>query len=370
MNKRKKVVLIIVISVMVIVVIILLGLFLLNNKNNKTNKVSFKEVKKELETYEFGEYSNLKFDCQVPKINADKIYELVLVPKSTSDEYEVDLLQNLIESYSGITVDKNEITLDNCAYINDIHGTKIGGHTFPDHTYTLWNGEKGRFDPQYHVTEKTINLLNNEDYKNEYYTDGDKQISVRETVDYVNDFIEDNLAQYFNSGEDIVLTDIMIAENSQTKEKYCALHYHHEYEGILVNDAGFSSLETNYLEPSFLEIVVFDVNNIEWITNRYYYSIEEANEVKDGIIPLSSATEMLSQKLAPFNSYKVSEVALKYVSVVNYGDENRVKKPMWCYTLNEYDFNGAIFFPCLTACVDAQTGEVYLYDMKNSMMLQ
>lgn len=366
-NKKIAVTAVLIVAI-IIAIVLKLTVF---DREEETNRKTFGEAKKELLDYTFGSHDNLIFKCLPLSVDAEELYEI-----STEDDKELEneevkgYCKKIAEIFSGKTVDLNDITIMNngSAYLNLSGEGDIGGEYYPSGTFTVWdrNETQKKGPGENYTVIKKINAFS-DDYTNEYFTAENEKISVSETVEYCTDYINSNYSEYFNDGEELVLSDILILENKDNKTNYCALRYQHKYKGILVNDAGFPDIDTKYIKPSFLEITVTGKNKIAQIDNRYYYHIKDVKKIKDKIIPLSEAENMLSEYLAPQRTYEVTEAALKYVCITEMNAECNYR-PMWCFTLLEYDWDYVDYLPTITACVDVQSGEIFVYDSYNNIM--
>lgn len=361
-NLNKKLVIGLLVFVMIIAAIIT-AIIVINRKSNVSKeKSSLEAAKAELEDYKFSEHANLEFSCQPLSIDADELYQFETGDIPLAGDREKELCKEMLEDFSGKDISINDI---------DIHDNHYAGYNKDDYfadfhvsnTFALAiNKEWERLDYENSHSIKKINALA-EDYSNEAYPVSGENLNVKETADFCTKYINDNLAKFFNDGEEAVLTDILIVDNEDDDlQNFYVYRYQHKYKGLLVNDNGMATMDSPYIRASFIDVFVTGKDTIAFLENRYYYHVTKCEKIDGNIIPLSKAEIILADFLAPLTTYNVSEVALKYVCIAELNADNLIYRPMWTFTLQDYDWDKVDHVPSLTAAVDAQTGQVFVYD--------
>lgn len=363
-NLNKKLVIGLLVFVMIIAAIIT-AIIVINRKSNVSKeKSSLEAAKAELEDYKFSEHANLEFSCQPLSIDADELYQFETGDIWAAGDTEKDSLEEMLETYSGKDIDRNDITYeyDNYAWY-DAEPFHANFHV--SKTFLLKNhDETDKIDYENAYSYKKINAMT-EDYSNEVYPVSGENLNVKETADFCTKYINDNFSKYFNDDEELVLSDILVIKNGNEENDlgyYYVFRYQHKFKGLLVNDSGMPTMDSKFIRPGFVEATVTGKNTIAHLENRYYYHVSKCEKIKGDIIPLSKAENILADFLAPLTTYNVSEVALKYVCIDEMTADNLIYRPMWTFTLQDYDWDKVDHVPSLTAAVDAQTGQVFVYD--------
>ena len=287
-------------------------------------------------------------------------------PDDASDE-ESQKCKDLIYLISGETVDES-MKFDIMPYISCYYGEIGSGEYYTGGTFITWK----HFDENMNDTVIYKIIDPDDDLSGISYKVSGEEYPVEDAVKYCENYINENLMQYFNEGEELKLTDIIVTQNEIFNEYEYVLHYTHLIDGVAVDDCGFTDDEFEYMRESFFELTLSAKNEIQFFNNRCYYQTEEVENVKK-IIPLSEAEQILSDTLAPNASYTVSECELKYCCLVDPSENNEYLnyEPMWSFTLDNYEGEnyGPQYLKYKTAYVNALTGEVIYYDM-NSCTLE
>ena len=342
------------------------------------------EAEDELKSFQFETYENLVFDCKVPDIEADKLYELKIDrdPKWADLERGKELLCKMSESFFGINLGSNEIKQDErnehkLLYDHYLSKEKVGNEEsqdgssmlFSSHTFILADHNELRsirFQKDVEACLPFIDIRNIS--SSEKITLNGKEIDLSEFVRKSEEEISKCCTGVFNEGETIRPYDAIKLRSMTDNSEYITLRFSHVIEGVEYNEDGFGGNdEGNIPLPSFVTVEMNDEGKIASIYNPFYYQITDKKEINK-IIPLSKANDHLSEVLAPYLEYKVKNIDLKYVSVTNYLEKSGPVKLMWCYTLDEYGGgygDPTNFFLKKTAFVDAVSGDVYLVDAKD-----
>ena len=146
--------------------------------------------------------------------------------------------------------------------------------------------------------------------------------------------------------------------------------YSYEYSGMLLNSYGYVSDETSVRTPC-LSVDFSNENNVFSFANNLYEgnNIKDVNKLSGKVYPLSSAEQMISDKLAPLKKYTVTEVSLRNVSICDYGEKYHTYKPMWCFLLEDNGLDSGTR-NVVVGFVDMKSGEVHVYDTGQSMSLE
>lgn len=375
MTKKKALVL----SVLAAAAVAAAGVLIFRGKSIKTVKVE--EVVKELESYKFSSYENLEFECDVPSIKADKLYQLK-IERSTAiadTENAKENLSQMASAFFGDEIDTANIMDTDNNSVKYEH-TPIGSSDEEQDKYAelyasktfLLNDSKLlreiRYEKEVATKAPFIDLSDN---AAKSITVNGKEVDLSAFAQKAKGEIERCCADVLNKDEQIMPYDAVIMESSVDGSEYVTLRFSHIIDGIERSVDGFAPTPDEGVGtlPSYITVEMTADGEIASIQNYYYFSIKEKSEIEK-IAPLSAATDTLSQQLAPNYKYKVRNVALKYVELSECGQTESELRPMWCYTLDEYSGgfgDPSNFFQTQNAYVDAQNGNVYLVDSKSRM---
>ena len=348
--------------------------------DNTSEFSNFSEVKEELKNYKFGTYKNLKFICDVPSVDAEKIYEFKIERNTewTNLETEKEKLRKMVEVFFNIKIKNTEIlsselsphTINYQRYSIQNSEKKVSGYASlaSSHTFILADYDelfKTRFQKDARACLPYINL-NETSVK---VTLNGKQIDLQAFVKKAENEIKQCCSDIINEGEEIKAFDAVKIKSSIDGNEYITLRFSHVIDGIAYNQDGFGGVEEGITPlPSYITVEMNDQGSIASIYNPYYYTITQKTEVKN-ILSLSKASDLLSKELAPNLTYEIKNVDIRYVNITNTQQTASVAKPMWCYTLEEY--NGGYgepynFFLKKVAFVDALNGDIYIADALNN----
>ena len=364
--------------IIVIAFIILIGYMLIKHKNTKINTASVKEISSQLKNYKFGEYDNLKFDCEVKNISFKNVYSSVeITPYQTSSnkkEYEElkkkaagfinDVTSTDINTkYFDDDIIYREADLDHCIYDSgDIYADYYADGSFILNDTRKLNISAGDELSQQETIIKKFKAY--DDISSYNYNIGGEEYKLSDAVKFADSFITDKLKKYLNNGDTPVLSDIAVINSNDFGGNAFILRYSHTIDGIYVDDSFMSDLENDFLRGTYLQIVICKKDHISMIQNMYYYSVLGSDAI-DAIIPLTKSVELLSQALAPNTKYTVTECELKYVCITNYKDNNIYMHPMWTFVIDERSSDeyepGDDYFGKTTAYIDALTGEHFMF---------
>jgi hypothetical protein len=367
MTKKKK---IIVTAVSIAVAVGIVTAVALQRQSNKIPLVTVEKAATDLKNYSFNKHENMKFDCDVLNTDFEKVYTFSVDNSESVGDEEKKQCTKLIELFTGQNVDETEYENRNNSWyygVDDNGNSTYGGEYYPGGTFTVWDNDNPH---SYSETSVYKTLKASDDLSSEEYLVGGEMYKVTDAIDYCNDYIEKNLKSFFNENEELKLTEVVVIKDPAYTDFAYVMHYIHMIDGVAVDDAGFTTLENDYMHESFFEITVSKVDKIELLNNRCYYKAENMKEVKK-IVPLSEAENILSDYLAPNVNYNISECELKYCCRTHADAETLEYKPMWSFTLTQYSaFNGYTYLSYMTAYVDAVSGDVVLYDMNNQQIYE
>ena len=80
--------------------------------------------------------------------------------------------------------------------------------------------------------------------------------------------------------------------------------------------------------------------------------------------------DYLEEKLAQYSGYEISEISLEYCAKYDNADDLGTEyRPMWCFTIDEYQSRYGEYSPRKIIYLDAQNGEMCCFDMKTLTMI-
>lgn len=363
------------IALLILIGTIMMIVFL---NSSKIRIVDFNEAKKELESYKFGEYENLKFNCSVPVIQSDKVYEISIDKgeQSYNEETSREEFISMLNSFFGIEINKENIHNKSNSSIEYIHYSENSTETtdkyaiaYASKTFLLNNEQELNMIRYGKDSSSCLPFIDLKEISSgDLITLNNKEVNLLSFVKEAEKEINRCCKSFFNEGEELRPYDAVKMRSSVDESEYITLRFSHILNGIEINEDGYSASpgDGQVTLPSFVTVEMNDEGKIASIQNYYYYNINDSSEISQ-IVPLSEATEHLSKELAPNLNYTVNRVDLKYVNLAESGQKEGALRPMWCYTIDEY--NGGYgepsnFFLTKTAFVDAQNGNVYITDSK------
>ena len=364
--------------IIVIAFIILIGYMLIKHKNTEINTAFVKEISSQLKNYKFGEYDNLKFDCEVKNTTFDNVYSSVEITpyqiSSDKNEYEklkkkaADLINDVTNTdinakYFDDDIIYREADFDHCIYDSG----DIYADYYADGSFILNDMRKQNVSIENELSQQETIIKRfkaTDDISSYSINIGGEDYNLSNAVKYADSFIADKLENYLNNGDTPVLSDIAVINSNDFGGNAFVLRYSHTIDGIYVDDSFMSDLENDFLRGTYLQIVICKKDHISMIQNMYYYSVLGSDAI-DAIIPLTKSVELLSQALAPNTKYTVTECELKYVCITNYKDNNIYMHPMWTFVIDERSSDeyepGDDYFGKTTAYIDALTGEHFMF---------
>lgn len=353
------------------------GVILLKGEKIKT--ISIDKAAEELKEYRFKTYSNLKFECAPKPLESDSLYVLKI---KSPDDYEndddrnwhIDYMANKEKELFEYEINKADIKSVIPSELEYYSQDEAHCALYPSHTFTFTDGK--RFDPMLRESgdnNTDINtytdLRDNESVK---FDIKGKEIDLKKAAEYAEDAINKNLNDILNKEEKVKAADAICVKDENGISNYFVIRLQHTIEGVGVNENGYVAPYSSegYIKPSYMLAYMTAENEIVSYVNNYYYKIVDKDKVSK-IIPLSTATDILSNSLAKNLNYSVKAVELKYTTVVN-GKYNKKKnddivemRPMWSFILFYGPAHSSQFINTTTAYVDAVTGIVYYCSYDN-----
>ena len=343
-----------------------------------SEKVSISQINEELKNYSFSNYNNLTFDCVVKNTTFDNVYSSVEITpyqiSSDKNEYEklkkkaADLINDVTNTdinakYFDDDIIYREADFDHCIYDSG----DIYADYYADGSFILNDMRKQNVSIENELSQQETIIKRfkaTDDISSYSINIGGEDYNLSDAVKYADGFIADKLKNYLNKGDTPVLSDIAVINSNDFGGNAFVLRYSHTIDGIYVDDSFMSDLENDFLRGSYLQIVICKKDHISMIQNMYYYSVLGSDAI-DAIIPLTKSVELLSQALAPYTKYTVTECELKYVCITNYKDNKIYMHPMWTFVIDERSSDeyepGDDYFGKSTAYIDALTGEHYMF---------
>ena len=379
--KNKKIILVaLIIAIAAIVSVILVALL---NKS-EYRRCSIKSALAELENYQFGEYDNIKYDCTPLIPSTDEFYSITADFNNShhAGTKEYDKILEMANKLLGVTEFSSDAIIHTspyCAAIYDYSGnftaTLYTGGTFSFDIRDIelqifqWD-EENKYDQGEEVKHYNVFQTGIPD---EYFTTYDgKQASIKKVVENADKFINENMMEYLSGvrNEELVLENIVLME-SAVGNTFCVLNYTYQYDGLLLNSYGYISDVESIRCPVFT-IAYSNETDYFSITNSMYdgNSIIDSEKIRGLVYPLSSAEQMVSDKLAPLKKYTVTEVSLRNVCISPTGSTENIYRPMWVFVLED---KGVKFYnerQAVVAFVDLKTGDFYAYDTSQYMSLK
>lgn len=382
LTKNKKIILIaLIIALLSIVSVVIVNFFLVKSE---FGKCSIKKALAELENYEFGEYDNLTFDCKPLIPDTDEFYQYT---SDFSENYgggtkEYNKILEMANNLLGVTEYSSDAvihTKDNMVAVYDYSQNFTASYyvtgTFSFTIHDIYEKIFPReVEEYYHDRGKQISYynVNNTGIPDEYFNTYDgKKASVKKVVENSDKFIEENIKQYLSGvmNEELVLETVTIKENLEGIQ-FCILSYTYKYNDFLLNSYGYISDVDSIRCPVFTIVYANESEYFTFHNSRYDGNIiSKGEKVKGNVYPLSSAEKIVSNELAPFKKYKVTEVSLRNVCIEETGVDEFNYRPMWVFVLED---RGMKFFSdrqVVVAFVDFKTGDFYAYDSIERMSL-
>ena len=362
--------------------IVIVGYLLLNNKDKEIVVRNAEEITAELKNYKFGEYDNLKFDCEVKNTDFDTVYEEIEVDwTGNNDTLTPDELKKKVADFGkkvyGVDIQNGEIlydkdngveaygryekndTLIHYYYNDTFNAQKIDNSIDISEPFSSDEEENERIRP------KVIKRFKpDDDYENEVYDINGQEYALKDAVEFANKKVAEDISQFLY--EKPVLTDIGVVYFPHRNSYAYLLKYSHLIDGVLVDDVWNPDIDNDFFRGSALNIEIYEKDRLSIVSNLCYFKILSKTPAKE-IIPLSDAEKLAAEAIAPYTAYKVTGCELKYVCITHQEPDKPVFKPMWVFVIDEYKNNdeylcGNNNFAKMQLYIDAVSGESMIYE--------
>lgn len=362
--------------------IVIVGYLLLKDKKAEVDTFVTKEISSQLKNYKFGEYDNLKFDCEVKNTDFDTIYEEIEVDwTGNNDTLTPDELKKKVANFGkkvyGVDIQNGEIlydkdngveaygryekndTLIHYYYNDTFNAQKIDNSIDISEPFSSDEEENERIRP------KVIKRFKpDDDYENEVYDINGQEYALKDAVEFANKKVAEDISQFLY--EKPVLTDIGVVFFPHRNSYAYLLKYSHLIDGVLVDDVWSPDIDNDFFRGSALNIEIYEKDRLSIVSNLCYFKILSKTPAKE-IIPLSDAEKLAAEAIAPYTAYKVTGCELKYVCITHQEPDKTVFKPMWVFVIDEYKNNdeyllGNNNFAKMQLYIDAVSGESMIYE--------
>ena len=368
-----------VISILTVAVLLLSGC---NGSKSEEKEKSVSDIKNEIQNYSFSEHDNLTFNCSPEAFDAEDIY-IITTRSSNSkscDESTKQELKKYIDLLYGTDVDISnmefsfgftEQELETGEIDNRINRFNISVDLNDDPGGSLIASNNTFIATDYHEYEyggdkgfKTGTLYLPKEFPDSSFKmfDG-SSMTIDDAISQASEYIG-KISPLFNEDSSYRLKRVFV-EDYPNKGAVFDLRFEHVFYGLPVNDAGFDLIREGerFVTAPFIEVKLLGNNYLGRINNSHYDIIEQKEKVEK-LITLKEAEKLASENIAPNITGTVSEASLEYVCVTEQGEEKHTYRPMWCFTLDNYQprLDSMELFPRRMIFVDAVSGMTYYSD--------
>ena len=221
------------------------------SKQDEIKKVTVDEVRSELSGYEFSQHENLNFDCSVQNTEIGNVYKYKLHDHS-ADKAGDEEKKNAYALWRTLVSDesvqpKYSQDTQNCWFARAekpySYGAFYCGGSFGASSWDWGNDESADINET--TVYKTMRAC--DDFSGEQYRVGGEDYKLTDAVKFCDDYIDKNLKQYFNEGEQLKLINVFVIENKMFDKYTYAFRYAHLIDGVAIDDCDSSDLEKQYL---------------------------------------------------------------------------------------------------------------------------
>lgn len=339
-------------------------------------------IREGVQDHSFSEHDSLTFDCTPEPVSAEQVYIITMKPalskscdESTKQELKkyIDLLygtdvkpddmeysyelteQELETGETDSSIERFNISVDLDA---DPGGSLIAsGNTFAAsdfHEYE-YGGDKGFKTGTLYFPDSLP--------ENSFDMFDGSRMTLNEAVTQAEEYIS-RIAPLFNEGSSYRLKRVFVEDHPE-KGAVFDLRFEHIFYGLPVNDEGFDLIREGeqFVNAPYIEVKLLGSNYLGRINNSHYDIIEHKEPVEK-LITIEEAERLASENIAPYITGTVKEVSLEYVCVTSQGEERHIYRPMWCFTLDNYEprLDSMELFPRRMIYVDAGSGMTYYSD--------
>ncbi|MBR6338137.1 MAG: hypothetical protein IKR76_10480 [Ruminococcus sp.] len=356
--------------------------------NTSPEAVPVQEAADELKDYTFGEYDNLRFECEVKNTDFDAIYEEIEIGWTGEDDtLTPDELKKRVSDFGkkvyGLDISNGDIlydkdngveaygryekddTLIHYYYNDTFNAKKIDNSIDISEPFSSDEEENERIRPKIIKRFKP-----DDDYENEVYDINGQKYALKDAVEFANKKVDDCISQFLH--EKPVLTDIGVVYFPHRNSYAYLLKYSHLIDGVLVDGVWNPDIDNDFFRGSALNIEIYEKDQLSMISNICYYTVLNKTPAKK-ILSLSEAEKIAADSLAPAVSYIVTGCELKYVCITHQKPDRTVFKPMWVFVIDECKDNdeyqsGMDAFPKMQLYIDAVNGNSMIYEKEHGMV--
>ena len=277
-------------------------------------------------------YQNLEFQETVHLEQPDSISVLSMTitnPFTTKDKFA-----DLCAAFFGTDKYRNELTrMENLPEWPDGQGLFAFNHNHPDDEDAAYVADSGylvcykknaKFSTENRQTICHVDWNENMDI---FYEVGGEKISIREAVDYVNDWCNKYWAilepEYRYQVKTIY---VCMADN---KEYYYYFEVCKFYKGMPFDDITFSDSADDYYyyKTNSLNVVMEHKNELSFFQNsENSYDIVKEKTYNDKLIGLEQAVLLVQEKMSGGQKFEITDIDLKYVTRSDMSSEEVVEK--------------------------------------------
>lgn len=369
MNKIKKIT-----SLLAVCALLLCSCNNTNQEKIVVNKgVTLSEVYSTADEALTVEYDNLTMPESICLSETDKLYTFDMIPMYSTSEGEMkELFTDFLKAATGEDIDIDALdykintgptgTSIKADYGDYSYSFSDSSGFFVNHRYTddilVANGKIISYD--------TIN--ENTDYSQLNGLDG---FPVSEAIEIAQPYADK--LKSFTGAQDVDLYSVSI-HNIDGKYVY-RVTYTKTVEDISISESGEIARLDGFIFPTFFQVLI-DENKTPFEIGNYYsrhIDFSSMKEIDDGnYISLKTACQKLSDFLAKYKPYRISNIDITYYLATRYtadetDDTNTITNLTYrpCYELTLALNKGemcANYAPRISAYIDMVTGEIFISD--------
>ena len=372
------------------IITVLLVLLLTGCSQGSSSLCDISQINRELSEHSFSSYDNLTFDCKPERINTDEVYIITMKSRTwkSSDESTKNELKKYVDSIYDTNIDTKKMIFSFEPTEQELESGKTDSSTERFNFSALYSDE---LTAELFASSNTFSVSDFHDYsyggdvnpafraayspdkmpKDAFDMLDGSRLTLEDAVREAKEYIK-KIESLFNEGSSCRLKKVVV-EDYPNKGAVIDLRFEHMFFGLPVNDSGFDLIDDKspFAHAPYLEVKILGKGYLGKINNSHYDLIDK-KEKADKLLPLSEAEKLASEKLAKNIKGTVTAAELKYVCVTNQSEETHTYRPMWCFTLDEYepDLRTMDLFPQRTVFVDAVSSDVYYSDGKSRIFAQ
>ena len=277
-----------------------------------------------------GTYQNLT----MPKrISARPVKSIPVITFRQTDNFERYYKEIMSLFFDKVTLSRQNIIYDKAKHYNDISGYYFDNkseriHAAVDASGSVTVFRKKSYDSIYqHKTYERVKIIHTdlrEDTDVSFKLSGE-DYSIKNAIQYVNDWIKRNWAKYEPKFTFRVKT--LIVRKLGGGNYYYQIRVEKLLDGIPLDESGIMRTardEKNsmpYFARTFnyIEIEMFEPNTISYFDNDLgNFTVESIDNSIKRYISLQGAARLVEKKLSGFKNIKISDIKLKYILCPKY----------------------------------------------------